>query len=107
MRHAVKQHHHRQNSFGKRQNNAKEHADVRAAVQHGGFIQFIRYVCLKKGPHDDQVIGGNGPGQNHGPDGVVHVQVPDQQVGGNHSAGKVHGEDDQEHQQIAQRQILP
>ena len=62
---------------------------------------------LEIGPHDNHVVDLHGPGDNHGPDGIIQPQLLHQQEGGNHTAAKEHGEGKVNGDGVAEGHFLP
>ena len=66
-----------------------------------GELNALIEMCIR-----DRVIGGNGNGQHHRPNGVIDSQIPDGQVEGNDSSAEKHGKGKQKNQAASPREIL-
>ena len=83
-----------------------QNAPLVGAVQPGRFQKAVRQgheIVL----HDDQVVGTDAAGKNHGPHRVHQLQILDDEIRGDQSAVEQHGENDQIQNNFSAHQILP
>ena len=85
MRHGVVEGQHRNYRAGERQGDAEKVLEIAAAVNGGRLFQLAGNV-LQKGAGNNHVVDADGPGDNHHPAGIDHVQLPHQDVGGDGAA---------------------
>ena len=76
---------------GHGQHDAPQHAELRAAVQTGGFKQLFRQT-FEESLGDDQVIHADHAGHEHGEHGIQQTRSLNDQVGRHGAGAEDHGE---------------
>ena len=106
MTHGIEQAEGSQHGQGKRKYNLPQDSDIGAAVDGRRLLQFLGNP-LEEILDDHQVIGGDRPGQQYGPEGILQVQdVGNDDIARDHAAGKEHGDDDHIQEEVPSAQPL-
>ena len=95
-----------QNRFGQGQDNFNEKLERVRSIQLCRLFQRFRNAVDKIGPCDDDIVDGNGSGNDHCPEGICQVQVVYHQVSGNQAAAEIHRQHKEEHQDVSRHEIF-